>query len=487
VRPRPLLVVVGAALIASLTAPLVGAQSNVTTGVSGAEKIRLTVKTTATPRNIVVGATVRDRVTISGARDNWRGRVEASVYGPFRSVAKIGCGGTPVSKTAFRASGNGTFTTAPVEVTKPGYYVFQQVYLGDSLHIGFITPCKDPAERFKVDVRPEVTSAVSAPTTTPGASLSARITVGGLMGESVSAQVALYGPFGSRAKISCDGNPFWSATIAKAQDGQYTTAPVTLTVPGYYAYQETVAAGPFSRAVKTKCGDTTETAVVVGTPLLTTQVSSQQTRPDAKITDRVTITGIGALDAQVRVELWGPFARKDRIACTGRPARVASFVAAGDGTYRTAPVTVDRVGYFSYRESIVANEAMSAVITDCGEDSETTLSRAQPVIKTKISKSVVQVGAQLFDQITVRGLGRTPAVLTVELFGPFPSKGSVRCGKLVNRTRIRVAGNGTVSSPAVRVTRPGYYTYRVRSARGTYVSPSSTECGLAAETALVRS
>jgi hypothetical protein len=63
----------------------------------------------------------------------------------------------------------------------------------------------------------------------------------------------------------------------------------------------------------------------------------------------------------------------------------------------------------------------------------------------------------------------------------------VRCGKLVNRTRIRVAGNGTVSSPAVRVTRPGYYTYRVRSARGTYVSPSSTECGLAAETALVRS
>ena len=337
-----------------------------------------------------------------------------------------------------------------------------------------------------MDVRPEVTSAVSAPTTTPGASLSDLITVAGLMGEPVSVQVALYGPFGSRAKISCNGNPFWMATIAAAQDGQHTTAPVTLTVPGYYAYQETVAAGPFSRAVKTKCGDTTETAIVVGTPVFTTQVSAQQTRPDAKITDRVTISGIGALDAEVRVELWGPFAQKSRIACTGRATRISAFVAPGDGTYRSAPVTVDGVGYYSYRESIVANEAMAAAITTCGDAAETTFSQAQPVIRTKISKSVVQAGSKIFDRITVTGLGRTPAVLTVELFGPFPTKAAARCSKRVSRTRIRVAGNGTVSSPAVRLTKPGYYTYRVRSARGTYVSPSSTECGLAAETALVR-
>ncbi len=486
-RPRPLLVVVGAALIASLTAPLVGAQSEAPGGASGTAKIRLTVTTTATPRTIVVGATVRDRVTISGARDNWRGRVEASVYGPFRSIAKIGCSGNPVSKTAFRASGNGTFVTTPVKVTKPGYYVFQQIYLGDSVHIGFITPCKDPAERFRVDVRPTVTTLVSAPTTTPGASISDRITIADTLAEPISLQVSLYGPFGTRAKISCSANPFWATTIAVPQDGQYTTAPVTLTVPGYYAYQATAAAGTFSRAIKTKCGDTSETAIVVGAPVLATQVSAQQTRPDAKITDRITVSGIGALDAEIRVELWGPFAKRKGITCTGRAARISSFVAPGDGTYRSAPVTVDRVGYYSYRESIVANEAMAAVITTCGDAAETTLSRAQPVIKTKVSKSVVKAGSRISDRITVKGLGRTPAVLTVELFGPFPTKGAVRCGKLVSRVRIRVAGNGTVSSPAVRLTKPGYYTYRVRSARGTYVSPSSTECGLAAETALVRS
>ena len=161
---------------------------------------------------------------------------------------------------------------------------------------------------------------VSSQTTTPGAAIFDRVIVEGLLGETVTVQAALHGPFGTRGGISCAGKPIWAGTIAVPKDGEYQTAPVTLTVPGYYTYRESIAARPFVRAVTTPCAEVWKTTVVVGAPKLVTKVSAQRTRPGASITDKVIIdrarrTQRSGQSRAVRAE----FATAKAIVRTGTP------------------------------------------------------------------------------------------------------------------------------------------------------------------------
>ena len=66
--------------------------------------------------------------------------------------------------------------------------------------------------------------------------------------------------------MRCDTPPIWSGTVEATGDGEYRTAPVTLTTPGYYTYRESIAATDFVRATETACNDVAETTVVMGTP-----------------------------------------------------------------------------------------------------------------------------------------------------------------------------------------------------------------------------
>ena len=120
-------------------------------------------------------------------------------------------------------------------------------------------------------------------------------------------------------------------------------------------------------------------------PAITTQISAQESRPGAQITDSVVVSGLGKLAATVNVELWGPFPTREAMTCEGTPFWTGTFPAAGDGTYTTAPVTLAQAGYYTYRESIAATEGYEAVVTACGEVSETTLAKAAPKVTTVVS------------------------------------------------------------------------------------------------------
>ena len=83
----------------------------------------------------------------------------------------------------------------------------------------------------------------------------------------------LYGPYATPAAMTCTGPPFWTGSFAAPADGTYVTDPVTLTVPGYYTYRESIAASEFVRAADTPCAAARETTVVRGSPQIRTQVS----------------------------------------------------------------------------------------------------------------------------------------------------------------------------------------------------------------------
>ena len=132
----------------------------------------------------------------------------------------------------------------------------------------------------------------------------------------------------------------WTGTIEAAGDGEYVTAPVTLTQPGYYTYREWIVESDLVAGVETACAEVAETTVVRGQPAITTQISAQETAPGAQITDTVVVSGLGKLSATVNVELWGPFATRDAIRCEGTPFWTGTLPVTGDGTYTTAPVTL---------------------------------------------------------------------------------------------------------------------------------------------------
>jgi hypothetical protein len=285
----------------------------------------------------------------------------------------------------------------------------------------------------------------------------------------------------------CDQTPIWAQSFPITQDGTFITDPVTLDVPGYYTYKESLAAGDFVMPFETTCAETAETAIVRGHPAIETKVSATAIRPGDELSDTAVVTGLGELDAPVKVELWGPYDSRDDIDCEGAPFATQEFTATGDGEYVTEPVEIARAGFYTYREAIVATDAYDGVQTKCGEAAETSFVQAEPEITTIASDDVVRPGGQLHDRIRISGLGETPARVEVELHGPFQTRAAMDCsGRPAKSQTLRVDGDGVVKSEPVTVAKAGFYTYRERIEAAPGIKAVRTECGVEAETALGR-
>ena len=455
-----------------------------TTAVS---RTRVVVSSVAEPTELLAGGESRDRVTIGGVGPNFRVTVTARLHGPFRTASAIRCDQPPAWEGTWRTDGPGNYQTPPVKLDRPGWYVYVQTVPGDDNTVGASTPCTEPRERVKVEVQPRVRTVVSNQRSAPGAEIFDTVVVEGLAGETVTVQAALYGPFATREAIVCTGNPVWSGTVEAAGDGEYRTAPFTLTVPGFYTYRETIAETELVRAAETRCADEAETTIVPGAPQVRTQVSATQTRPGARLTDQLVVTGLGALTAAVKVDLFGPFRTRTGISCDGTPVWTGTVTAAGDGTYTTQPYAIERVGYYTYRESIAETPQYPAFTGKCAEVAETTLTRAQPEVTTVVSNEVVAPGFRIHDTVRVTGLGESEARIGVELFGPFATREAIRCtGEPYWTGEVFAQGDGTLRTALVELRQAGFYTYREHLVGSELIADTRTECGEVAETALAR-
>ncbi len=474
--------------VASRNSQRVAAPASQTLSATVTKKVaraKVTVTTAAEPQTLLVGESSKDTVTLAGLPAKRRAKVTVRLHGPFRSTEDIRCNAEPAWTGSFEASGSGKYTTPEATLSRPGVYTYQIVVPGNEDVIGVTTPCGVPAETIRVETQPAVTTVVSEAVASPGAQILDRVNVTGLSGEPATVAAALYGPFASREAITCDGEPVWRGTVEAQGDGEYFTEAVTLVVPGYYTYVEAIAAGGFVRAAETACGEVAETTIITGTPAITTKISDQSTAPGATVTDTVEVSGLGSLTAPVQVELWGPFQNLEAIRCEGSPYWSGTFTATGDGTYKTDGVTLDRAGYYTYVERIGQAEAYSPTSTECGEVAETTLARATPRVTTVVSKQIATRGTKIFDTIKLKGLGKTSAPIEVELFGPFASREAITCnGKPFWSGRVTAKGDGQIRSPAVTVSRAGFYTYREKIVGSNLVRATSTRCALVAETSL---
>jgi Sortase domain len=345
-----------------------------------ASKRQISVSTRATPAAIAVGKASTDTVSITGAAPGWQATVAVRLYGPFPTLAEVRCDGPPAWKGSFATKGPGTYTTPPIALAKPGWYTYVESVPSDAVHEGVTTPCGLAVESVLVEVVPKLTTTVSAQRVAVGEALTDRIQVRGLAGP-VTIEASLYGPFAGRRAITCTGTPVWTDTIVASADGEYDTAPYKPTQLGYYTYRERIVAGDLVRKVETACADVAETSLVAlrphrAAPALGTVVSHEVVRPGSMLYDRILIRGVRG---PVQVELFGPFATREAIDCSGRPVWTARITVARDGVVLSPRVRLARAGLYGFRERAIGPGG-SPLVTPCAVQVETAL--AAPLIIT---------------------------------------------------------------------------------------------------------
>ena len=182
----------------------------------------LRVTSTAKPSRLLVGEESTDEVVVKNALPTWKATVGVRVFGPFRTAADIRCDGMPAVEGSFTTSGPGTYSTAPVRLERPGWYVYQEVVPSDDGHVGADDPLRRPGRAVRGrDAAVPCTRSSARRRRRPAARSSTASRVTGLAGETVTVNAALYGPFPSPAAIVCTIPPIWTGAFTASADGEY--------------------------------------------------------------------------------------------------------------------------------------------------------------------------------------------------------------------------------------------------------------------------
>ena len=323
------------------------------------------------------GAPITDTVVVTGLGSQ-RATVQAALYGPYAARDQITCNDAPVWTGTLDVAGDGTYTTAPVTPAVPGYYTYRESIADSEAVAGVQTACAEAAETTIVRAAPAITTQVSAQETAPGASITDAVIVNGLGKLGATVNVALWGPYPAREAMTCQGTPLWTGTFPATGDGTYTTAPVALPKAGYYTYQESIAGTEGYDAVTTPCGEVAETTLAKAAPKVTTVVSDAVVKPDGRLADTLTVSGLGQTPATVELELFGPFASRADIDCAGAPYWKGTVNVTGDGEFTSPKATVRRAGFYVFRERIAASDTVAGFQGECAVEAETSL--AAPAI-----------------------------------------------------------------------------------------------------------
>ena len=329
-------------------------------------------------------------------------------------------------------------------LTVPGYYTYRENIAATDFVRATETACNDVLETTVVMGTPAIRTQVSAQQTAPGQSITDQAVVSGLGTLAATVNVELWGPFPTPEAITCTGTPYWTGTFPANGDGTYTTAAVKLTRAGYYTYRESILPTEANDAVQTACGEAAETTLAYGQPVVTTIVSNDVVRPGSKIFDSIKVRGLGSTPVKIDVELFGPFASRAAMRCNIKPFWTGEVTAQGDGTVRSAAVTIDDVGFYVYREKIAGSSVVKAATTACGDVAETSL--AAPAITTgrgdfAEDAKATQAGVSRPTRIRVADLGVDAPVAAV---ASTSRRASWRC----RPTSAAPAGGATAPRPA---------------------------------------
>lgn len=222
-----------------------------------------------------------------------------------------------------------------------------------------------------------VVTQTSAAQVDPGASITDIVKVKAPAGYKVTMTATLYGPFNKKpTALSCTPElAVGSSTRTWKGSGTYETGLVgPLTVPGYYTWVETAPETATVNAVRTVCGEVTETTLVNKyVPHVRTVTSDQRTTTGSEIFDTVFVKNVpDGQKMKVTAYLYGPAATENGIDCSEKASHRVTFTVTGSGEFKTPSVTVHRPGWYGWVEKFPGTETTKSLLTKCKVPSETT-------------------------------------------------------------------------------------------------------------------
>ena len=192
-----------------------------------------------------------------------------------------------------------------------------------------------------------------------------------------------------------------------------------------------------------------------------------------------------ALDVPtVQAALYGPYRRATR--SRARTRRCGRARSRSQATASTSPRRrAARCGLLHLSRVDRRRRGLRRRHDGLRRDDRDDVAKAVPKVTTVVSDAVVNPGGELFDRLTVSGLGKTPATVEVALYGPYASRADIDCAGTPYWTgQVQVAGDGEYASPKATVRRAGFYVFRERIAGSETVAAAQGECVVEAETSL---
>lgn len=161
----------------------------------------------------------------------------------------------------------GEWTTPPVAVEWPGYYVWTEQIDADAQQRGWTGRFGLVDETSVVRWQPHVRTLTSAAKTEPGTELTDLLTVTGVRpGAHLEVVSRLWGPLPQQPEPAPevpDGVPLaGDVRTTVTGDGQYRTPPIVVGEPGYYVWTETIEADEHHTGWASSFGQADETTLV---------------------------------------------------------------------------------------------------------------------------------------------------------------------------------------------------------------------------------
>lgn len=375
---------------------------------------------TIAPARILPGEALTDQVTVLlDAQQEWPEHDGQPVPATF-SVAWFYSGdplpelsdvpeGEPFGVASLTVSAPGEYRVqAPDAPDGPGYYYpvvsfersgqpeeFQTYFTGD-----WSARVHEPSEETLVVWTPQVTTRTSHDRADVGDAVRDLLVVSGnAPGHRLDIVSTLWGPIAEKPELVVNEDPqnmappipdgvpaVGTVTTTVEGNGEFYTEGIVLSDPGYYVWTETIAETDATQAWNSGWAASEEVSLRVYEPQVVTRASDAIVSVGSRISDVLEVSGN---DPQATVEivstLYGPLPEAPEHLVNDTPwlaepilpsadlpvAATVTTVVAGNGVFETEAVTVDRVGYYVWVETIAPTSTTAGWAGDFGMTAET--------------------------------------------------------------------------------------------------------------------
>lgn len=204
---------------------------------------------TAVTSSTLAGGTQQAKFTLADATAGAERVATSKLYGPFATAAAARCAGTVAATRTVNVNANGSYAF-PAIGSPAGYWATGVSIAGDSLNAPVAEVC---GARTKFVTRPSAKISRTDSSVSENSLVRAKVSIGGWTPlVSTTANITLYGPYSSSAKVKC-GSAYGTVKVKVSKNGSITTPSIRVRKTGYFGWRVGVPQTALTYAATSDC------------------------------------------------------------------------------------------------------------------------------------------------------------------------------------------------------------------------------------------